>query len=280
MAIRVRNLEIQKRRFGSLEAQISRTAEGLQLDRATLKGNSFEASGRGSWSLAGNGQATAVSFTLDSTDLLDTLNAWGFAPTLTGRAGHAAAELHWRGGIDGEVFGRLAGHVKLAVEQGQVMAVDPGAGRVLGLLSVAALPRRLTLDFSDLTDKGFAFDSIHGDFEVRDGNAYTQNLVLKGPAAEIGVVGRTGLKARDYDQTAKVTGHFGGPLAAAGAIAAGPAIGAALLLFSSVFKEPLSGLTRGYYRITGSWDQPKVERIGASQAKEAAENAAAEGGPR
>ena len=280
MAIRVKNLEIQKRRFGSLEAHLSRTAEGLQLDRATLKGNSFEASGRGSWTLAGSGQNTALSLTLDSTDLLDTLNAWGFAPTLTGKAGHATADLHWRGGIDDDVFGRIAGHVKLSVEQGQVMSVDPGAGRVLGLLSVAALPRRLTLDFRDLTDKGFAFDSIHGDFDLRDGNAYTSNLVLKGPAAEIGVVGRTGLKARDYDQTAKVTGHIGGPVAAAAAVFSGPVIGAAVLLFSTVFKEPLSGLTRGYYRITGSWDEPKVERIGASQAKEAAESAAAEGAPK
>jgi uncharacterized protein (TIGR02099 family) len=280
MAIRVKNLEIQKRRFGSLEAHLSRTAEGLQLDRATLKGNSFAASGRGSWTLAGNGELTTLSVTLDSTDLLDTLNAWGFAPTLTGHAGHATAELHWRGGIDDDTVGRLAGHVKLSVEQGQVMTVDPGAGRVLGLLSVAALPRRLTLDFRDLTEKGFAFDSIRGDFDLRDGNAYTTNLVLKGPAAEIGIVGRTGLKARDYDQTAKVTGHFGGPLAAAGVLAAGPAVGAALWLFSTVFKEPLSGLTRGYYRITGGWDQPKIERIGASQAKEAEDNAAVEDGPR
>ncbi|HUO96591.1 MAG TPA: AsmA-like C-terminal region-containing protein [Steroidobacteraceae bacterium] len=280
MSIRVKSLEIQKRRFGSLEAHISRTAEGLQLDNATLKGNSFEASARGSWSLAGTGQATTVSLTLDSTDLLDTLNAWGFAPTLTGKAGHATADLHWRGGIDDDVFSRLAGKAQISVEHGQVMSVDPGAGRVLGLLSVAALPRRLTLDFRDLTDKGFSFDSIHGDFEFKDGSAYTNDLVLKGPAAEIGIVGRTGLKARDYDQTAKVTGHFGGPVAAVGALAAGPAVGAALLLFSTVFKEPLSGLTRGYYRITGSWDQPKVERIGASQAKEAAESATAEGGAR
>jgi uncharacterized protein YhdP len=173
------------------------------------------------------------------------------------------------------VFARLAGRVKLSVEKGQLMTVDPGAGRVLGLLSVAALPRRLTLDFRDLTDKGFAFDTIKGDFEFRDGNAYTSNLVLKGPAAEIGIVGRTGFKARDYDQTAKVTGHFGGPLAAAGALAAGPAVGAALLLFSTVFKEPLSGIARGYYRITGTWEQPKVERIGAGAAREAAESAAA-----
>ena len=136
-------------------------------------------------------------------------------------------------------------------------------------MSVTALPRRLTLDFSDLTDKGFAFDSIRGDFEFRDGNAYTSNLVLKGPAAEIGIVGRTGITARDYDQTAKVTGHLGGPLAAAGVLAGGPAVGAALLLFSTVFKEPLGGIARGYYRITGSWDKPVVERIGAAEAREA-----------
>jgi len=136
------------------------------------------------------------------------------------------------------------------------------------LLSIAALPRRLTLDFSDLTDKGFAFDHIRGDFAFNGGNAYTQNLILKGPAAEIGIVGRTGLLARDYDQTAKITGHVSGPLAAAGVLAAGPAIGAALLLFSSVFKEPLGGMARGYYRITGGWDKPIIERIGATAARD------------
>jgi uncharacterized protein YhdP len=137
---------------------------------------------------------------------------------------------------------------------------------MLGLMSVAALPRRLSLDFTDLTDKGLAYDSITGDFQFRNGNAHTSNLLLKSPAAEIGIVGRTGLAARDYDQTAVVTGHLGGPIAAAGAIAAGPAIGAALLLFSKLFKEPLSGIARGYYRITGTWDKPKVERVGAREA--------------
>src|SRR5262249_428084 len=107
------------------------------------------------------------------------------------------------------------------------------------------------------------------DFEFRDGNAYTSNLVLKGPAAEIGIVGRTGLATRDYDQTAKVTGHFSGPLAAAGALAGGPVVGAAVLLFSTRFKGPLSGIVRGYYRIPGSWENPKVERIGAGAAREA-----------
>ena len=80
---------------------------------------------------------------------------------------------------------------------------------MLGLFSVAALPRRLSLDFSDITEKGLSFDTIRGDFELREGNAYTSNLLLRGPAAEIGVAGRTGLASQDYDQTAIVTGNLG-----------------------------------------------------------------------
>ena len=280
LAIRVKSLEIQKRRFGSLEADLSRTAAGLKLDRMLVKGASFQATAHGSWVVVDGRQQSVVSVALDTTDVLDTLTAWGFEPALTGKAGHASGELRWPGSIDSDMFGRMTGSVKIRVEQGQVMTVDPGAGRVLGLMSLTALPRRLTLDFSDLTGKGFAFDTIKGDFELKDGNAYTTDLVLKGPAAEIGIVGRTGIKARDYDQTAQVTGHLGGPLAAAGALAAGPAVGAALLLFSSVFKEPLGGVARGYYRITGSWEKPSVERIGAGQAREAekAEKAEKAGG--
>jgi uncharacterized protein YhdP len=43
-------------------------------------------------------------------------------------------------------------------------------------------------------------------------------------------------------------------------------VGAAVLLFTQVFKQPLKGLARGYYRITGSWDNPTVERIKSADA--------------
>jgi len=39
-----------------------------------------------------------------------------------------------------------------------------------------------------------------------------------------------------------------------------------VLLFTQVFKQPLKGLARGYYRITGSWDNPTVERIKSAEA--------------
>ena len=105
---------------------------------------------------------------------------------------------------------------------------------------------------------------------LHDGSAYTDDVLVKGPAAEIGLIGRVGLKNKDYDQIAVVTGNVGSSLPLA-AFAGGPVIGAAVLVFTQVFKQPLKGLARGYYRITGSWDNPIVERIKSADASATAE---------
>jgi uncharacterized protein YhdP len=145
--------------------------------------------------------------------------------------------------------------------------VHPGAFKVLGLLSLSALPKRLLLDFRDLTDSGLAFESVRGDFDFASGNAVTNNLLLKGPAVEIAIVGRTGVVARDYDQTIRVVGKVQTPLAAAGGVIAGPAVGAAVLLFTNVFHGSVAGLNATYYHISGSWDNPKIDHLGSTRPK-------------
>jgi uncharacterized protein YhdP len=188
------------------------------------------------------------------------LKQLGYAAVIEAKSGKMDFKLSWSGAPTADAFRDAKGHVEVAIDKGQITRLDPGAGRVVGLASVAALPRRLALDFSDLTDKGFAFDTARGDFELHDGSAYTDDVLIKGPAAEIGLIGRIGLKNKDYDQTAEVTGNVSNTLPLA-AFAAGPVIGGAVLIFSQVFKQPLKGLARAYYRITGGWDNPTIERI-------------------
>jgi uncharacterized protein YhdP len=149
---------------------------------------------------------------------------------------------------------------------------------VLGLTSLAELPRRLMLDFHDVTDSGLSFDTVRGDFEIRDGNAYTQNLLLKGPAVDIGIVGRTGLATQDYDQTVVVSGNPSGPITVAGALAGGPIGAAGGLLISQIFKGRLQGLTRIYYHVTGPWSNPVVERVQAQPGENLAVGSAQEAG--
>jgi uncharacterized protein YhdP len=191
------------------------------------------------------------------------LKQLGYDAVIEAKSGRTDFDLHWLGAPTADSLSRVIGRIQLSLDKGQIVGLNPGAGRVLGLASVAALPRRLALDFSDMTDKGLAFDTVRGDFDLRDGNAYTDDVLVKGPAAEIGLIGRVGLKNKDYDQTAVVTGSIGGSvsLPIAGALVGGPVIGAAVLVFTQVFKQPLKGLARAYYRITGSWDNPTVERI-------------------
>jgi uncharacterized protein YhdP len=219
----------------------------------------------------------ALKFKLESSNVLETLQDLGYGGSLSGKKAILDADLSWTGAPDASIAGRLSGKVRLEVDDGKLLNVEPGAGRVFGLMSVAALPRRLTLDFRDFLTKGLSYDTIRGDFRLDDGNAYTENLLLKGPAAEIGIVGRTGLETRDYDQMAVVTGSIGNSLPVAGALAGGPAVGAALLLFTQIFKEPLKGIARGYYRITGPWENPTVQRVDREEGKDAVRTA--EGSP-
>lgn len=256
------------RHLGKVSATLTKEADGVTLEHLSITAPSFGVTAGGAWrgKDAGLGR---LSGTLASTDVKATLTALGYAEVITAKSGKLDFDLNWAGAPTAAAFREVTGHVGIALDRGQVLGIKPGAGRVLGLASIAELPRRLSLDFSDLTDKGLAFDTIRGDFQLRGGNAKTDNLLLKGPAAEIGLIGRVGLKNKDYDQTAVVTGSVGNSLPIAAALAGGPVIGGAVLLFSQVFKQPLRGLARGYYRITGSWDNPTVERIKSASAQPA-----------
>lgn len=258
-----------ERQFGEVSATLSRLEDGIALQKLNVTGESFSVDAIGEWrgQDAGSGRIEGA---LTSSDVAATLRRLGYAPVIESKSGKLDFDLSWKGAPAAGSLGLAVGRVQVALDKGQITGLKPGAGRVVGLASIAALPRRLALDFSDLTDRGFAFDTVRGNFDLRDGSAYTDDLLVRGPAAEIGLIGRVGLKARDYDQTAVVTGNLSDSLPLA-AFVGGPVIGAAVLVFTQVFKQPLKGLARGYYRITGSWEHPTVERIKSAAATAAAE---------
>lgn len=268
LQVDVKQFRYDNHDFGALQMRADKVPQGLQVNSLRAGSTAFQASGNGSWWWTPLGQISNLQLDFESTDLGAALRQLNYADFIEGRHARLHADLRWPGGLDAKLLGRASGTLEISAEDGQLLNVQPGAGRVLGLLSVATLPRRLSLDFRDLTDKGLRFDTIHGNFTVTNGDARTDNLLLRGPAAEIGIAGRLGFAARDYDQTAVVTGNVGSTLPVAGVLAGGPVVGAALLVFTQIFKEPLKGVARGYYHITGNWDNPNVERIDAAEAKE------------
>ena len=115
-----------------------------------------------------------------------------------------------------------------------------------------------SLDFSDVFDTGFSFDQITGSFRITNGDAYTCDLTLTGPAADVGIVGRAGLNNRDYDQSVIVSANVGNTLPVVGLFTGGPQVAAALLVFSQLFRKPLKDMGQVYYAVEGSWDEPAI----------------------
>jgi uncharacterized protein YhdP len=263
-----KSFAIGERNFGSVEAQFAKTPEGLVADSLTATDETFEIVGNARWIADDTdplGHRSYVMATLTSADIQTTMRRLAYQPGIVGDDMTILMDLQWSGGPRAEIFDTLNGNVQVRFGPGQLDEIEPGAGRLFGLMSVIALPRRLSLDFTDVFDKGFGFDRIEGAFHIVDGEAYTCNLSLEGPAADIAIIGRASLTQREYEQVAAVRANFGNTLPVVGAVVAGPQVAAALLIFSQIFKKPLQEMGQVYYAIEGSWDDPAVERRDATQ---------------
>jgi len=256
------------RNLGAVEAVLVRTADGLVSEKLEATDESFRVVGEGSW-LADDteelGSRTTVSATLDSSNVGRTLRRLDFAQGITGESMSVVFDLGWGGGPRSDFLAMLDGDVRIRLDDGQLEEVEPGAGRMVGLISFVALPRRLSLDFRDVFNRGFGYDKITGTFDITDGVAATCDLSLEGPAADIGIVGRVDLAQQQYEQAAVISANVGNTLPIVGAVVGGPPGAAAMLIFSQIFRKPLQEVGQVFYGISGSWEEPAIDSVSADR---------------
>ncbi|MEJ2514172.1 MAG: YhdP family protein [Gammaproteobacteria bacterium] len=263
--ITVDDLRIGEIRLGTALLDVRSLPGGFEVARFDGGGETYKFTGKGRSVQTPEEDETDFSLTLSSTDIEATAATVGYAPVMSGESGLFEARASWKGGLRSDFLTAMRGSARLAFDEGRLTTVSTGAGRIFGLLSLQALPRRLMLDFSDLAGGGLPYDEIRGDFEIVGGDAYTTNLVLRGPSIDMGVVGLIGLADQDYDQVAVVSADLGAAVPMAGALAGGPIVGAALWVLSEALRNPLR--SQFTYRVTGPWDDPVVERVSGREAR-------------
>ena len=121
--------------------------------------------GSGIWCAAPS--RTSVEFDLQAGDSGGFLARVGY-PDLVKGAQHAAcaASLAWQGDPSTLDLPTLAGELDMQSSDGQFLEIEPGVGKLISLMSLQALPRRITLDFRDVFSKGFQFDRIAAGAQV------------------------------------------------------------------------------------------------------------------
>lgn len=254
-------------RLGVASIRTRPTAGGLRIQQLQTRAPGHALALSGDWTGQGDGASTRIAMELDSSDFGALLGGLGLGGQLAGGEGKLRFDTRWPGTPADVALGELDGSLVIAARDGRLLEVEPGAGRVLGLLSLAELPRRLSLDFRDFFDKGLAFNRLDGTLHFSGGNARSDDLVIDAPAASISIRGVADLRTQRFNQTVEVRPKSANLLTAVGAIAGGPvgaAIGAAA---NAVLQKPLGQMGTRVYRVTGPWSEPKVEVISREQGR-------------
>jgi uncharacterized protein (TIGR02099 family) len=246
----------KNKNMGSLELVADPQDNNWNIEKFKLINPDSTLSADGAWTSLNKDPMTKFNVNWDIQDLGKTLQRLGYPDTIKGGEGELKGQLNWAGSPHEFDVLALNGNLKFEMRKGQILKVQPGVGRLLGLLSLQSLPRRLTLDFRDLFSNGFAFDSINARVNIDKGVMRSDNFKMTGPAADVTITGETNLKNETQRLSVKVLPHISDSLSLA-ALAGGPLAGAVAFLAQKVLKDPLNQIASSQYEIIGTWDNPQ-----------------------
>ncbi len=108
------------------------------------------------------------------------------------------ADANWDGAPWSMQTETLNGTANTKFGKGVISDVS-GAARLLGLFSLDSIIRKMQLDFTDVFDKGMAFNSITGSGKMQNGVFVTNDIKMDAVAGEMTIKGLADLNTQTVD---------------------------------------------------------------------------------
>jgi uncharacterized protein (TIGR02099 family) len=244
--------------LGRVELVASRAGGDWNIEKATMANPDASLTGRGMWYAAPS--RTAVQFELSAADAGGFLGRAGYPGLVKGGKARMQASLAWRGDPATLDFPTLGGELQMQAEDGQFLEIEPGIGKLISLMSLQALPRRLTLDFRDVFSKGFQFDRIASAGQVEDGVLRLKEFRMRGSAADVEMSGEVDLARETENLRVRVIPSLSDS-AALGIGIVNPVAGVVAVIAQRILKNPLGQIFAHDYSVSGTWSDPKVAKM-------------------
>jgi uncharacterized protein (TIGR02099 family) len=270
--VRAEAFFIRGRDAGQLEFVAHPRGTEWRIDKLALANDGGRLDASGHWQSAGKDQQTRLDIAVSVTDAGKFLSRIGYLDAVQEAPTKVNGTLEWAGAPSDFDYPTLSGAFRVDVGPGRFTKIEPGVGKLLGVLSLQSLPRRITLDFTDVFSEGFAFDEIAGDVRIQSGVLKTANLRLSGPAAKVEISGDVDLARETQQLAVRVLPALSASISTGAALLflanpiIGAAIGAGSLLAQKVLRDPFEQMFSYEYEVTGSWTDPVVTRPGAAKA--------------
>ncbi len=279
------SFKLKDRWMGKLELRATPQGPNWRIDQLIISNGHAKLEMEGLWQRAGDpdrklaaasastpvalapatASRTAMNLKVETSNLNALLSQFGHGDQIRGGTGKLEGKLSWPGHAFDFATANLSGDFKFESTNGSFTKVEAGAGKLLGLISLQSLPRRITLDFRDIFSNGFAFDRVGGDVRIDRGVMFTENFEIVGPAAAVKMTGDIALPTERANLTFTVAPKLDETVAlSAGLFTLNPLVGVAVFVGQKVIGNPFEKLFSFKYAVSGTWDNPEVERIGAN----------------
>lgn len=260
------NFELFNKKLGRIELLASNAAipngREWRINKLSLKNSDAELRASGKWMTGTGDGVTSLTYALDIADAGKLLGRMGFANVLKGGHGKLDGDVHWNGLPFAMDIPSMSGQIQLELAAGQFLKVDPGAAKLLGVLSLQSLPRRLTLDFRDVFSEGFAFDAINGGALIQQGVLKTDNLKMRSVNATVLMDGSADISKESQNlHVAVIPEVNAGTASVLYGLAVNPVIGLGTFLAQLFLRDPLARAFTFEYQITGPWNDPTVTKL-------------------
>jgi uncharacterized protein YhdP len=256
----IENAQLKKAKLGKLELLARKQGSDWLIERMRMVNPDATFNADGVWQSWLAQPLTKLNLELETKDVGKLLARVGHPDRIKAGTAKLSGSLSWRGSPQDFNLASLSGDMKLDAHRGQFLKVDPGVGKLLGLLSLQSLPRRLTLDFRDVFSEGFSFDNIVGVMSVNQGVVATNDFVMQGPAAVVTMTGTTDLAKETQNLRVKVVPGVSDSVSLV-AFLGGPAVGLGAFILQKILKDPLGQIVAYDYAVTGTWDNPVVAKV-------------------
>ena len=255
--LKINSLKIDNEYYGYVEFKGGKVNSVWNIDHFLISKGGTPISGDGYWSSESENPRTSINFDWSMPSVEHALEKLGYPNLMkNGKNASITGILKWDGSPFNFDINKLSGNFLLRITDGTILESEPGVARLFGLLTLQNLPRRLSLDFSDIFRKGFIFDSISANVKADNGILYSDNFKMSGPAAEVKMEGQISITDQTQDLHVLVKPRVSDSLSIA-ALVGGPLVGAAAFIAQKLLKDPLNKILTSEYQLIGTWDEPE-----------------------